>query len=544
MGHWPALAALRARVLPRTLRWRLAAGVAVLMALSFGVALFAVYRGTGSAVSQQIDQELAGDAAALQSVLRGVADHTPAGLQSAAARYISGRPFTADSTLVFVQIPGARPVTNQPELLGAQRRPDSGETASEQARENSAGARVLGARAGYSTLGLADLGDLRLLRRLVSLSARGTGATGTAGARHDRDDARLVAAKSARSETSAVWIGVGEPLISVARAQRGVLRAFVLAGILVLVGALLGAYLIGTRFSAPLRRMAAVASRVDGGDLHPRIHDLGERAAEVRVLAESFNHMLDRLTEAFAGQRAFVADASHELRTPLTVMRGQIELLLAQEDPPREELERVGALVQAEIGRMARLVDDLLLLAKSERPELLETTEVDLKSFIEDLWAGIGALGERRAELAEVPPGRLLADPDRLAQALRNLLSNAVQHTEAPGGLVRLSMLVRGREVEFMVDDDGPGIPQDQREQVFGRFHRTDSGRGRAAGGAGLGLAIVRAIADAHGGSVRAEASPQGGARVVLRLPHFTPLPAVGQQRRPPAPAAGPARSR
>ena len=113
--------------------------------------------------------------------------------------------------------------------------------------------------------------------------------------------------------------------------------------------------------------MAAVAARVDAGDLHPRIHDPGGQAQEVRVLTDSFNHMLDRLTDAFARQRAFVADASHELRTPLTVIRGQLEVLAAQQAPSPEEIRRVEALVQAEIARISRLVDDLLLLAKSEQ---------------------------------------------------------------------------------------------------------------------------------------------------------------------------------
>ncbi len=146
-------------------------------------------------------------------------------------------------------------------------------------------------------------------------------------------------------------------------------RTFVLAGVLTLLGALVGAWLIGTHLSRPLRRMAEVAARVDAGDLHPRIHGVSGEAAELRVLADAFNHMLDRLTEAFAGQRAFVADASHELRTPLTVISGQLEVLAAQTAPSEPEVRRVERLVQAEIARITRLVDDLLLLAKAEQTE-------------------------------------------------------------------------------------------------------------------------------------------------------------------------------
>ena len=186
-------------------------------------------------------------------------------------------------------------------------------------------------------------------------------------------------------------------------------RAFILASILTLVGALLAALLIGTRVSRPLRRMAALAAQVDAGDLHPRIHDLNGQGGEVRVLADAFNHMLDRLTDAFAGQRAFVADASHELRTPLTVIAGQLEVLGAQPHPPIEEVRRVERLVRAEIARMSRLVDDLLLLAKAEQIDRLETQELRLLGLGEqqqvvDQAADPGDLGAARGARRAAPP--------------------------------------------------------------------------------------------------------------------------------------------
>ena len=184
--------------------------------------------------------------------------------------------------------------------------------------------------------------------------------------------------------------------------------------------------------------MAAVAARVDAGDLYPRIHRPDGQGNEIRVLADAFNHMLDRLTEAFAGQRAFVADASHELRTPLTVIRGQLELLAAQENPSREELSRVEQLVQAEIARITRLVDDLLLLAKTEQAQFLRVEPIDLPTFVGEIWQASTLLAERRFQLDPVPAGTLLADPDRLAQALRNLLANAIEHTAPERGLVLL----------------------------------------------------------------------------------------------------------
>ena len=307
------------------------------------------------------------------------------------------------------------------------------------------------------------------------------------------------------------------------RAQHGVARAFILAGALALGAALMASYLIGARVSRPLRRMAAIAARVDAGELEPRIHEAGGPGDEVRVLADAFNHMLDRLSAAFAGQRAFVADASHELRTPLTVIRGQLEVLGAQPDPPIEEVRRVERLVQAEVSRITRLVDDLLLLAKSEERQFLHVEPIDLRPYIEDLWDGMSLTAERRFELSPIPAGVLRADPDRLAQALRNLARNAIEHTASPDGLVRLDVAaIAGDRVRFVVADDGPGIAPDQRELIFDRFHRTDTARDRASGGAGLGLAIVRAIVLAHSGRVVAGEQPGGGARVALELPGFT----------------------
>jgi signal transduction histidine kinase len=329
-------------------------------------------------------------------------------------------------------------------------------------------------------------------------------------------------------------VAVGEPLAAVGHAQRGVARAFILAGILALASALFASYLIGARVSRPLREMAAVAARVDAGDLHPRIHDVGGQADEVKVLADAFNHMLDRLTAAFAGQRAFIADASHELRTPLTVISGQLEVLAAQGDPPVQEVRRVERLVQAEIARISRLVDDLLLLARTEQTQSLRMEGIDLVPYVAELWDGLSVLARRSFDLAPVPAGTLRADPDRLAQALRNLIRNAIEHTAPDRGLVRMRAVpAPGGRIRFMVEDDGPGIPPEQRERVFDRFHRVDAARDRASGGTGLGLAIVRAIADAHGGSVRAGSSPEGGAQIELELPGFAPAgadaPAPGE---------------
>ncbi len=233
--------------------------------------------------------------------------------------------------------------------------------------------------------------------------------------------------------------------------------------------------------------------------------------------------MLDRLTDAFASQRAFVADASHELCTPLTVIAGQLEVLAAQASPSGPEVRRVTRVVRAEIARTGRLIDDLLLVAKAEQAQFLRLEAIQLPAYVQELWDGMSLIAHRRFELGPVPTGDLRADPDRLAQALRNLVSNAIEHTDSEEGLVRLGVELADADcIQFIVEDDGPGIPADQRERIFDRFHRTDAARDRASGGSGLGLAIVRAIVEAHKGRVEAGERPGGGARITLELPGFT----------------------
>jgi two-component system OmpR family sensor kinase len=514
-----------------SLRWRLAAWVVLVVVLSSAITFFAVYRGTGTQLRRQIDGEISGDAGELVHALAASGARTPRTALAAARAYVAGQPFNTSSTVLFVLGPGGAVATNTPELFSSSA-PDDGESAAVQAQENRLARQLHTVRYGFSTVSLPDVGELRLLERPVRLPAARAAAAG----------ARAHVARGPARTAPLLTAGVGEPLASVAHAQRGVARAFILAGILALAGALLASLLVGSRFSRPLRRMAAVAAQVDGGDLHPRIHDVEREGSEVRVLADAFNHMLDRLTDAFAGQRAFVADASHELRTPLTVIRGQLEVLAAQRAPGAEEVRRVERLVQAEIARVTRLVDDLLLLARAEQTSFLRVEPVDVEPFLGELWDGVTLLAARRFELGEVPAGTLLADPDRLAQALRNLLANAIAHTAEGGGLVRLHAERRpGGRLRLVVEDDGPGIPAAERERVFDRFHRTDAARDRASGGAGLGLAIVCAITEAHGGWVRVGESVAGGARFELELPGFTP--AAGQPtagRAPVSSAASP----
>jgi signal transduction histidine kinase len=242
--------------------------------------------------------------------------------------------------------------------------------------------------------------------------------------------------------------------------------------------------------------------------------------------------MLNRLEDEFARQNAFVADASHELRTPLTIVRGQLEVLAMSESPDPQEMRRVQQIVLAEVDRMSRLVDDLVVLAHADDDRFLHLTQIDVPEFLAGICDSLRPTADRRVELAPIPPLVIECDPDRLAQAMRNLIANAFTHTD-PGGLIEVAVEAHEDRVWFVVDDDGPGVSPEDRAHIFDRFTRLDEARGRASGGAGLGLSIVRAIAHAHGGEVRVERSPRGGARFVLDLLTTPPVRRRGGDRTP-----------
>ena len=472
-----------------SLRWRLVAWVSGVLLLGFAVTFAVVYVQTGAQLRSQVDGDVTGDLRQLTETARSLPAGRPGRLAQRLRAYVRAQPFAATSSLLFAVIPGHGTVSNHPELFGDDRRDDH-ESVAEQTAENAQGDALLHAADGLHTLRAPDVGSTRIGVRTIAL-----------------DGAR-------------VRLGAGEPLAEVARAQRGVARAFLLAGAIALGFVLIASYLAGAAVLAPLQRLSRIAERVDDGDLAPRMVVAPSAGHEIRVLGDAFNHMLDRLAEAFAQQRAFVADASHELRTPLTVITGQLEVLAAQRDPSREDIDRVSRHVSAEIGRTARLVDDLLMLARSDERRFITPAAIELRGFVDGLWTATIAGRQRRFTLGPVPDRILHADPDRLAQAVRNLIVNAIAHTDAPDGRVELQVRVIDAGTRFTVIDDGPGIPASERAHVFERFHRSDAGRVRADGGAGLGLAIVQAIAVAHGGVARAVAPMEGhGAQVQVVIP-------------------------
>ena len=289
---------------------------------------------------------------------------------------------------------------------------------------------------------------------------------------------------------------------------------------------------------SPLRRMAATSDAIAAGDLSRRV-SVPPGGDEVMALARAFNTMVGRLDAAFATQRRFVADASHELRSPLTVVSGGVEMLVAgaeQADPStRARLLRV---MSHETVRMGRLVDELLTLTRFDADPLhtLQIGSVDLTALAREIAEETRLLTDGQIVALDLPPqGAILVagDADRLRQALLNLCANARAYTP-PGGTITVAVRhIEGGAI-LTVADTGVGITPDAIPRVWERFYRADPSRARqpGQGGLGLGLAIVRAIVEAHGGSATISSAPGGGTTVTLTLP--------GARSVPPSPAPKP----
>jgi len=276
----------------------------------------------------------------------------------------------------------------------------------------------------------------------------------------------------------------------------------------------------------PLERMGEAAGKIAAGDLSQRVEP-AEPTTEVGRLGLSLNSMLRQIEGAFAERatseerlRTFLADASHELRTPLASIRGYAELFRMGAARDGAEAEKAMSRIEQEAARMGVMVDDLLLLARLDEVRDTAREPVDLAELARDAVADARATApDRDIALAidgddTVVPG----DQDRLRQVVGNLVQNALVHT--PGGTdVELAVARVGDRVRLEVSDRGPGLPAPDGVVMFERFWRAEPARARGAGGAGLGLAIVQGIVSAHGGEVRAETRPDGGATFTVALP-------------------------
>ena len=291
---------------------------------------------------------------------------------------------------------------------------------------------------------------------------------------------------------SALLVGSGPPLVLVAAGS-----AFWLVG----------------RALRPVEAIRRRVEAIDAGQLGERV-PVPPAGDEIGRLAVTMNAMLDRLHSAASAQRRFVSDSSHELRSPLAVVRTTVEV--ARRHPEQAQWEEVADVVLLETGRLQSLVEDLLLLARTDEGGLqLRHEEVDLDDLVAAEVKRLRREGKVEVQVA-LKPVRVLGDYGRLAQVLRNLTDNAVRYA---AGLVSVRLTTSESRAVLEVGDDGPGVPIEDQERVFGRFVRLDESRSRAVGGTGLGLAIVRQIVAAHHGSVELGTRPQGGALVRVELP-------------------------
>jgi signal transduction histidine kinase len=291
-------------------------------------------------------------------------------------------------------------------------------------------------------------------------------------------------------------------------------------GILLLSDAFSGAQLWGELFEVPLMSAMFLAMV-----WHARRRQEAIRAVELQ--AEQRASLLER-------QERFLHDASHELRTPVTIARGHLEVLARTNGSPQTEVR----VALDELERIERILDRLLLLAKADQPDFVVLEEIDAESFLEDVFMRWSEVAVRSWHLGALAHGTLLADPEALRIMLDALLENAVKYSD-DGDRIELRSSSYSETLVIDVDDSGCGISPGALSKIFERFARADAARTRAQGGVGLGLAIVDAIAKAHGGRCGVHASA-AGSRFTLRLPRFESRPAVAPDR---APAIRPAAS-
>ena len=274
---------------------------------------------------------------------------------------------------------------------------------------------------------------------------------------------------------------------------------------------------LGTRqLFAPVRSLATAARSIGEANLSQRLEVHGK--GELADLASTFNSMMNRLENAFESQRNFVNDASHELRTPITIIQGHLELM---GDDPAEQEETL-ELVMDELDRMARFVNDLILLAKSERPDFLQLETIDVESFTNETYQKAVALAPRNWQLQMQNKGKMVGDRQRLAGALINLINNAVQHTKE-NDTIEIGVAIEQGKVSFWVRDTGEGITKKDQARIFERFARAANSYRRSEG-AGLGLSITKAIIEAHGGHVELTSQVEQGATFTLVMPLEIPI--------------------
>jgi heavy metal sensor kinase len=309
-------------------------------------------------------------------------------------------------------------------------------------------------------------------------------------------------------------------LDSVAADLRRLRRTLYLSLGLLLLIAGAGGFALATRSMAPLGWMAGQAREITGSSLHRRL-EIGSAAEELTLLAASFNDLLARLDQSFETMRRFVADASHELRTPLSVIHGEADVALAKDRTASEYRDSL-AIILDESRRLSRLVDDLLNLAQADAGHVkLRTAELYLDDLVAECCRSIEPVAAARGLVLDCRCSEDVSfqgDEELLRRMILNLLDNAVRYTPS-GGRISVVLETGDSGLRLSVSDTGAGIPPEATPHVFERFYRADKARSRHEGGFGLGLSIVKWIAEAHNGSVEVTTHPGAGSTFFIRLP-------------------------
>lgn len=293
-------------------------------------------------------------------------------------------------------------------------------------------------------------------------------------------------------------------------------RWFVAAAAVALAAAMAVALSLGRRLTEPVRAVQRATAQLAGGDLSARV-EVPRGGDELTALAQSVNTMAGELERARGLERQFLLSISHDLRTPLTSIRGYAEAIA---DGTAPDAARAAAVIHAEADRLERLVRDLLDLARLDAHRFsLDVGPVDLAELVDDVADGFRPAADDagvRLVVDAVPGTRALADPDRVAQIVANLVENALRFASST---VTVGAGDDGGRPAVWVDDDGPGIPERERPKVFERLYTSARRQARAGTGTGLGLAIVKELAEAMGGDASVAPTVNGGARLVVHLP-------------------------
>ena len=293
---------------------------------------------------------------------------------------------------------------------------------------------------------------------------------------------------------------------------------------LALLLASVGGYFLARKSLAPVAAMASQARDMGAGSLHDRLAVANERD-ELGQLAQSFNQLLERIETSFEQQRRFVADASHELRTPVAILRGEAEVTLSRPERSQEEYRETLAILRDESQRLARIIEDLFTLTRADagqHPLTLRDHYLDESAAEALVRARSLALAKNITLVSSVEPDLpISADEVLLGRMFLNLLDNAIKYSP-PGSRVELTCRRQGERYQVDISDNGPGIPTDLQSRIFERFFRADKTRSRLegdSGGAGLGLAIARWIAEAHRGCLELKRSDSSGSTFSVILP-------------------------